>query len=91
MKPAIGLLAIFIFLVSCDKRPDQWDAFIYPDATNLTVNDTIRGFKTFELCQQAAINRLRASNRADKGDYECGYKCEPYGHYGIYRCAETRK
>lgn len=91
MKPAIRLLPLLVVLTSCDGRPDQWDAFVYPNATDLTVNETIRGFKTFELCQQAAIDRLRASNRADQGDYECGYKCEPHGPYGGNLCAETRK
>ena len=42
-------------VTGCDNRPDQWDAFVYPNANDLTVNETIRGFKTFELCQQAAM------------------------------------
>ena len=78
-------------VTGCDNRPDQWDAFVYPNANDLTVNETIRGFKTFELCQQAAINRLRQSKKSDVGDYECGYKCEPYGSYGGNLCEETRK
>jgi hypothetical protein len=81
----------FVSLSGCDDRPDQWDAFVYPDANNLAVNETIRGFKSFELCQQAAIDRLRSTPNPDEGDYECGYKCEPHGKYGGNICLETRK
>ncbi len=91
MRVALIKICLACLLVGCDDRPDQWDAFIYPNASDLTINETIRGFKSFELCQAAAINRLRSSNRADKGDYECGYKCEPYGPYGGNLCEETRK
>jgi hypothetical protein len=50
------------------------------------------GFKTFELCQQAAIDRLRDMHRADEGDYECGYKCRPDPSLGgINVCKETKK
>jgi hypothetical protein len=86
------LPSLLILLTACDDRPDQWDAFIYPDANDLRVNDTIRGFKTFELCQQAAIEQLRITRKADVGDYECGYQCGPSENFdGVNICKETRK
>lgn len=88
MKRAIVILFL---LTACDQRPDQWDAFVYPDASNLTANETIRGFKTFELCQRAAIDRMNAIQKPSGGDYECGYKCAPLGSYGGNICKETRK
>lgn len=86
-----SVIALFA-LTACDSRPDQWDAFVYPDADDLTVSVTMAGFKTFELCQQAAIDRLRDMHRADEGDYECGYKCRPDPSLGgINVCKETKK
>ncbi len=91
MKTKIRIISAALLLSGCDQRPDQWDAFIYPNANDLTVNETIRGFKTFELCQQAAIDQLRSLPNPDGGDYECGYKCVSHGQYGGNLCAETRK
>lgn len=79
-------------LAGCDDRPRQWDAFVYPDRNNLAVSEKIAGFKTFELCQEAAINRLRSQPDPDAGDYECGYRCGPDPRYGgLNVCEETRK
>lgn len=81
-----------LVLVGCDSRPNQWDAFVYPDVNDLTVSEKIAGFKTFELCQSAALDRLRAIHREGAGDYECGFKCAPKpGLGGIEVCKETRK
>ncbi len=86
----LPLLALFA--AACDNRPDQWDAFIYPDRNDLTKHKEIKGFKTFDLCQQASIDQLRALPDPDGGDYECGYKCEPRADLnGINVCKETRK
>lgn len=86
------ILSSALLLAACDDRPDQWDAFIYPNANDLTVNETIRGFKTFELCQEAAVNQLRSMPDSDAGDYECGYRCKPVGEFGdLNVCKETRK
>ena len=89
MKRAALLLAL---LSACDSRPDQWNAFVYPDANDLTVFEEIAGFKTFELCQAAAISRMRAVQKPTGGDYECGYKCAPDPKLaGLNVCKETRK
>lgn len=84
---ALALLA----LAGCDDRPDQWDAYIYT-GDDLQNEEVIRGFKTFELCQTAAINRLRSVRQDGGGDYECGYKCGRSDRYGgLNVCKETRK
>lgn len=85
----VGLAGISI--VACDERPDQWDALVYADAKNLDAVEINRGFKYFELCQQAAIERLRSKPNPD-GDYFCGYMCGPNGNYGgRHICKETEK
>lgn len=80
-----------LLVTGCDSRPDQWDAFVYP-ADDVIEYEAIRGFKTFELCQVAAIDRLRALRSDEGGDYECGYKCGQSAKYGgLNICEETRK
>lgn len=80
---------LLLFVAACDDRPDQWDAFVYP-GDDLLVHETIKGFKTFELCQQAAIDRLRSERPDGGGDYECGHKCQQLAS-GSNVCEETRK
>jgi len=88
MRAAIIAL---LLLFGCDNRPNQWDAFVYPNANDLTIHERIAGFKSFELCQEAAIDRLRRESDPDAGDYECGYKCERRSEFSGYVCKETRK
>ena len=89
MRCIAKLIVLTAFLASCDDRPNQWDAFVYPDVENMESYQVIKGFKTFELCQQASLEQLRSS--PTEGDYECGYKCGPNEDYGgINVCKETR-
>lgn len=88
----VGLtLAIAALLASCDGRPDQWDAFVYPDVNDMETFKTIEGFESFEACQSAAIGELRSLPDPDSGDYECGHKCAIDPDLGINVCKETRK
>lgn len=83
---------LIMLLAGCDDRPKQWDAFVYPDRNDMSQSETIAGFKTFELCQQGAINRMRSFPEPDNADYECGYMCGPREDFGgINVCKETRK
>lgn len=82
---------LLLFLAGCDSRPDQWDAYVYP-GDDLVEFEEIKGFKTFELCQEAAIDRLRIVRPDGGGDYECGYRCALSPKYGYLNvCKETRK
>ncbi|QPQ55573.1 hypothetical protein IC614_02935 [Allosphingosinicella flava] len=90
----LSLVAAAVLASACegDTRPDQWDAYVYSDRADMTKVETIRGFKTFEHCQIAAIDRLRSMPDPDAGDYECGYKCGTVAEYGgLNVCEETRK
>lgn len=81
-----------LVLGGCDSRPDQWDAFVYPNSADLSGYERISGFKSFELCQRAAIDRMRSIQRESGGDYECGYKCEADPTLGgLNVCKKTRK
>jgi hypothetical protein len=78
-------------LVGCDDRPAQWDAFVYP-GDDLLTHEEIRGFVSFELCQEAAQHRLQSLRPDGGGDYECGYRCGPLAPGSTTRlCKETRK
>lgn len=84
-------VAALLLLSSCDDRPNQWDAFVYP-GDDLLTHEEIRGFKTFEPCQEAAQQRLRSLRPDGGGDYECGHKCGPLAPQSTSRlCEETRK
>ena len=85
----LSFSALLLILAACDDRPDQWDAYIYHDVDNIAVVEMIRGFKSFQLCQQAATDRLKSV--PGNGDYECGYKCGRKEEYGEVICKETRK
>lgn len=90
MRIVVAISALL--LVGCDNRPDHWDAFVYPDAADLSGYERISGFTSFELCQRAAIDRMRSIQRESGGDYECGYKCESNPNLGgLNVCKETRK
>jgi hypothetical protein len=89
LKAAAGLL---LLLVGCEDQPQQWDAFVYPDTNHRYKFEKIAGFKSFELCHQAAINKLRTLPNPNGGDFECGYMCGPdYRNPGMNVCKETRK
>lgn len=87
----LALLSVILSIAGCDDRPAQWDAFVYP-GDDLTAHEEIRGFVSFELCQEGAQQRLRALRPDGGGDYECGYRCGPLSPASETRiCKETRK
>ena len=87
----LAAIAALIVLSGCDDRPNQWDAFIYPDFEGSDEFEKIAGFKSFELCQRAAQSRIRSLPTPEKADYECGYKCRFNPQYGVDVCKTTRK
>ena len=89
MRHLIKAMLFVTILSACDDRPDQWDAYVYHDVENMDAVEMIRGFKSFKLCQQAAIDRLQSV--PGNGDYECGYMCGRTEEYSGVICKETRK
>lgn len=89
MRHILAVVPVLL-LAGCDDRPDQWDAVIYP-GDDLIEFERIRGFKSFELCREAALDRLARLRPDGGGSFECGHKCEPYGSVGdLEVCEETR-
>ena len=88
MSKCLATLLLFV-LLGCDDRPAQWDAFVtYQEAPERI--EVIPGFKTFELCRAASLQRLKAEGALADGYFECGYKCEFRPEYGTSICKETR-
>lgn len=91
MKTVLPLL--LVFLAGCDDRPRQWDAMIYlEDDSSMEPYQAIRGFKTFELCQSAAIEQLSRlpQPEREKAYYDCGYMCRFDPQFGHTICKESR-
>ena len=85
-------LVPMLALLGCDQRPDYWTAFVYPNGADLGTHFEMQGFKSFEHCQQSAINAIRGFKQTPISTYECGYKCEAgAGLGGVKLCKETRK
>ena len=86
----VATALLFLLLIGCDDRPAQWDAYItYREEPERA--EIIAGFKSFELCRAAAIQRLEAEKATETGHYECGYKCGFEPEYGMKVCKETRE
>ena len=86
----IAVAGLTLAIVACDDRPRQWDAFIYPDSEGSEKFVRISGFKTFELCRDAATDRIQSFPEPEKAAYECGYMCRFEPTYGMNVCKETR-
>lgn len=85
-------LACLTSLAACDNRPNQWDAFVYPDKADRSHFEQTAGFKTFHLCREAAKNRVSRLADPPSADYECGHKCGKNEIIGeANRCAERRR
>jgi hypothetical protein len=82
-------VAILAFLITagCEDRPRQLDAMVYLE-DGLEPHQSIRGFKSFELCQEA-ISRLPQAVRQN-AYLDCGYQCRYEPKYGTTICKETR-
>jgi hypothetical protein len=78
-----------LLLVSCDDRPAQWDAFITYEESPERI-EVIKGFKSYELCRAASLQRLETEKALETGYFECGYKCEFRPAYETSICKETR-
>lgn len=82
-------LPMLLLLAGCDDRPNQWDAYItYSESPERS--EVIEGFRTYELCRQASLQRLEAEKALEDGYFECGYKCGPKPGWPTKICKETR-
>ncbi len=78
-----------LLLAGCDDRPDQWDAYItYREDPERS--EVIEGFKSYELCRAASLQRLETENAMEDGYFECGYKCGRKPGISLNVCKETR-
>lgn len=84
------LLAFAAVLPGCFFE-EEWMAFVYPNANDLSVHIELGPFRNFAECQAAAIGNLRGKGLAKTGDYECGLDCEYDPDWQASICAETRK
>ena len=87
----VGLLISILSLASC---LDRWDAFTYPDKTNLSSSVRLGPFKSLEECRANAKARLYEFSKqtipGTEGDYECGKNCDDGSKLdGIAICEET--
>lgn len=76
-------------LAGCDDRPNQWDAMVYPDMESDEGQFTIRGFKSAELCREAAFDLLDKIDAAKSGTFACGHRCGPVEKFGGMSACET--
>lgn len=88
MKRLLALVSL-ASLSACN-RAGPWDAFVYEDADNLGVHETLTGFDSFEQCREAATDRLSARGLSGKGTYECGRSCRWDAGLELNMCQETR-
>jgi hypothetical protein len=84
-----ALLVVAVGLASCDDRPRQWDAFVYPDFEGSQAFERIEGFRSLELCRKAATGRIQQLKEPGKAAYECGYRCAYNAGWKTHVCAKT--
>jgi hypothetical protein len=72
-------------------QEDNWEGFVYPNKSDLTIHQSIGEFESLESCRSAANSKLSQLNSSHSGDYECGLNCEYNKDYGMNICKETKK
>lgn len=82
--------ALALSLLSGCFFDEEWTAFVYPNAQDLSEHQEFGPFSSFEDCQIAAIHNLRSRGLAMKGDYECGLNCEYKQEWQTSICEETK-
>jgi hypothetical protein len=92
MKRAFVFSSV-LMLAACDPRPNEWNAYVYPDDSRKNHEFILRGFASFEACSMAAKEVLIWFEAEDStGTYECGFKCGPYkGLADLDVCRETKE
>jgi hypothetical protein len=80
-----------LVLMGCSER---WEAFVYPDKTNLSFSARLGPFKSLQECRANAKARLyefsKQTHPGIEGDYECGKNCDDGTKLGtVSVCKET--
>jgi hypothetical protein len=83
-------LLLSVLLAGCQREP-EWQGWVYPKSDDETLSISLAGFKTFEQCQQAAIDQIRRLPEPDKAGYECGRSCRWDESWRANVCKETRR
>ncbi len=90
MERIIVLITAFA-LASCDTRPNNWNAYVYPNGITQKPF-IIRGLVSHGACRDAAKEVIFwLKGDPSEASYECGYKCKPLdGANDLDLCKETR-
>jgi hypothetical protein len=93
LRGSIVAAATILALTGCGQR---WDAFVYPDKSNLSFSARMGPYDSLEACRAAANLRLHEFSLqtlpGTVGDYECGLNCdEGSKNGGIAVCKDTQR
>ena len=84
------LVALCLFMSGCAE--DEWEGFVYPNASDLTQHQNLGVFRSLPECRYAAGYRLTELEATETGTYECGLNCGFKEDWGDLRiCEETRE
>ena len=83
------MATLLLLLSGCDNQEQGWTGWVSPSSEDRAHSIRLNGFKTFEQCQKAATDTLRAF-KADDGTFKCGYQCEWNDRVGTDVCEILR-
>jgi len=86
----IILLILLFVLHDQVYKEDEWHAYVYRNATDLTGARKVGVYDSIEMCRKAAKEHLRVDSSLNKGDYRCGLNCrytKPAVSPGMTRCS----
>jgi hypothetical protein len=89
MQRAVLACLCLVALSGCWR--DTWEAFAYPNRSDLTRHVALGEFSTLEACRAAATAYLRGALATDRGDYECGLNCKASSSGGPKVCERTER
>lgn len=87
--PPAAALVLTASLLGC-SRPPIYEAFAYPDRSDLLDYRRLGTYPSLAECRTAARAYLARLGASDTGDYECGRECRPSGiDPNVWICKET--
>lgn len=89
MIPLNSVLAACVEL-SGGSLADVWEAWVYPDRSNLLDDRSVGAYSTLSDCRTAALAVIETGGWTNTADYECGLNCDSrLGPDGPRVCDET--